>query len=74
LNLLQVLNRIDIAQAFADLKPGHVRFPGGADLMDLIISERFIWNNTIGPLQNRPVQISLLVIAMLQFFTILTIQ
>lgn len=46
--------RIDIAQALADLKPGFVRFPGGDDLEGLSIPERFIWNNTIGPLENRP--------------------
>lgn len=46
--------RIDLAQAFADLKPGFVRLPGGNDLEGLSIHERFIWNNTIGPLQNRP--------------------
>lgn len=46
--------RMDIGQAFADLKPGFVRFPGGNDLEGPTIPERFIWNNTIGPLQNRP--------------------
>jgi alpha-N-arabinofuranosidase len=46
--------RIDLAQAFADLKPGFVRLPGGNDLEGLSVAERFIWNNTIGPLQNRP--------------------
>ncbi|CAF1014166.1 unnamed protein product [Adineta ricciae] len=46
--------RVDIAQAFADLKPGFVRLPGGNDLEGPTIPERFIWNNTIGPLQNRP--------------------
>lgn len=46
--------RIDIAQVFADLKPGFVRFPGGNDLEGRSILERFIWNHTIGPLQNRP--------------------
>ena len=46
--------RIDLAQAFVDLKPGFVRLPGGNDLEGLTIAERFIWNNTIGPLQNRP--------------------
>ena len=46
--------RIDLAQTFADLKPGFVRLPGGNDLEGLTIPERFIWNNTIGPLQNRP--------------------
>ena len=46
--------RMDIGQAFADLKPGYVRLPGGNDLEGPSIAERFIWNNTIGPLQNRP--------------------
>jgi alpha-N-arabinofuranosidase len=46
--------RIDIAQAFADLKPGYVRLPGGNDLEGYTIPERFIWNNTVGPLENRP--------------------
>ena len=46
--------RIDIAQAIADLKPGYVRLPGGNDLEGRTIPERFIWNNTIGPLENRP--------------------
>ena len=46
--------RIDIAQAFADLKPGFIRLPGGNDLEGRSISSRFIWNNTIGPLENRP--------------------
>lgn len=46
--------RIDIAQVFADLNPGFVRLPGGDDLEGLTIPERFIWNDTIGPLENRP--------------------
>jgi alpha-N-arabinofuranosidase len=46
--------RIDIAQAFADLKPGFVRLPGGNDLEGLSVPERFIWNDTIGLLENRP--------------------
>ena len=46
--------RMDLGQTFADLKPGFVRFPGGNDLEGPSIAERFIWNNTIGPLQNRP--------------------
>ena len=46
--------RMDIAQAFADLKPGYVRLPGGNDLEGPTILERFIWNNTIDLLKNRP--------------------
>jgi alpha-N-arabinofuranosidase len=46
--------RINIAQALADLKPGLVRLPGGCDVEGCAIPERFIWNNTIGPVKNRP--------------------
>ncbi|UJR12186.1 hypothetical protein I4U23_016363 [Adineta vaga] len=46
--------RKDIAQAFADLKPGFIRLPGGNDLEGPSIPERFIWNETLGPLQSRP--------------------
>jgi alpha-N-arabinofuranosidase len=46
--------RIDIANTFAELKPGFIRLPGGNDLEGRSISERFIWNNTIGPLEYRP--------------------
>ena len=46
--------RNDIAQAFADLKPGFIRLPGGNDLEGPTIPERFIWNNTVGLLENRP--------------------
>jgi alpha-N-arabinofuranosidase len=46
--------RIDIAQTFADLKPGYIRLPGGNDLEGPTIPERFIWNNTVGLLENRP--------------------
>jgi alpha-N-arabinofuranosidase len=46
--------RKDIAQVFADLKLGFVRLPGGNDVEGRSIPERFIWNETIGPLENRP--------------------
>ncbi|CAF1096502.1 unnamed protein product [Adineta steineri] len=46
--------RFDLAQTFADLKPGFIRLPGGNDLEGPSIPERFIWNNTVGHLENRP--------------------
>jgi alpha-N-arabinofuranosidase len=46
--------RKDIAQVFADLKLGFVRLPGGNDVEGRSIPDRFIWNETIGPLENRP--------------------
>ena len=45
--------RLDIAQAFADLKLGFVRLPGGDDVEGPSIPDRFIWNKTIGPLESR---------------------
>lgn len=46
--------RRDIANAFLELKPGFIRLPGGNDLEGRSISSRFIWNHTIGPLEQRP--------------------
>ncbi|THH09564.1 hypothetical protein EW145_g1917 [Phellinidium pouzarii] len=46
--------RVDIAQALADMKPAFFRFPGGNNLEGQSIEERWIWNNTVGPLVDRP--------------------
>ncbi|KAI5118901.1 hypothetical protein M0805_002817 [Coniferiporia weirii] len=45
--------RVDIAQALADMKPAFFRFPGGNNLGQTI-GGRWIWNNTVGPLVDRP--------------------
>jgi len=45
---------MDIAQAIADVKPGFWRFPGGNNLEGASTADRWIWNNTVGPLQSRP--------------------
>ncbi|KAH8110298.1 glycoside hydrolase [Phellopilus nigrolimitatus] len=45
--------RVDLAQALADMKPAFFRFPGGNNLGQSI-GGRWIWNNTVGPLTNRP--------------------
>ncbi|EJD05374.1 glycoside hydrolase [Fomitiporia mediterranea MF3/22] len=46
--------RIDLAETLADMKPAFFRFPGGNNLEGQTIDGRWIWNNTVGPLANRP--------------------
>ncbi|KAL6238317.1 hypothetical protein BDW75DRAFT_237617 [Aspergillus navahoensis] len=46
--------RDDIAQPIADLKPKFLRFPGGNNIEGLDIDSRWNWNETIGPLVDRP--------------------
>ncbi|KAJ8074293.1 hypothetical protein PM082_012603 [Marasmius tenuissimus] len=45
--------RPDIAEALQEMGPKFFRFPGGNNLGE-IPSQRWQWNNTVGPLQNRP--------------------
>ncbi|KAL5514182.1 hypothetical protein ACEPAG_2270 [Sanghuangporus baumii] len=45
--------RVDLAQSLADIRPAFFRFPGGNNLGQSI-SGRWIWNNTVGPLTERP--------------------
>ena len=46
--------RRDLAQALADLKPGIFRFPGGCIVEGTDLATRYQWKNTIGPVENRP--------------------
>ncbi|KAF2865722.1 alpha-L-arabinofuranosidase [Massariosphaeria phaeospora] len=46
--------RIDIAEAFAALNPKFLRFPGGNALEGPDLANPWKWNETIGPLKNRP--------------------
>jgi len=46
--------RKDLAQALADLKPGVFRFPGGCIVEGTEIADRYEWKNTIGAVENRP--------------------
>lgn len=46
--------RMDVAQALADTKPAFWRFPGGNNLEGQTIGQRWIWNNTVGSLVDRP--------------------
>ena len=46
--------RRDLAQALADLKPGIFRFPGGCIVEGTDLAIRYQWKNTLGPVENRP--------------------
>jgi hypothetical protein len=46
--------RRDLAQALADLHPGIFRFPGGCIVEGTDLATRYQWKNTIGPVENRP--------------------
>ena len=47
--------RSDIAQALADLKPGVFRFPGGCIVEGNNLDTRYQWKNSVGQVENRPV-------------------
>jgi alpha-L-arabinofuranosidase len=46
--------RRDLAQALADLKPGVFRFPGGCIVEGTDLQSRYQWKNSVGPVENRP--------------------
>ena len=46
--------RADLAQALADVHPGLLRFPGGCIVEGVDLATRYQWKNTIGPVENRP--------------------
>ena len=46
--------RLDVAQALEDLHPGVFRFPGGCIVEGTDLATRYQWKNTVGPVENRP--------------------
>ncbi|KAL2008439.1 hypothetical protein VTN00DRAFT_6633 [Thermoascus crustaceus] len=46
--------RPTIANALVDVQGSFLRFPGGNNLEGYSPADRWIWNNTIGPLESRP--------------------
>ena len=46
--------RKDLAQALADLHTGIFRFPGGCIVECTDLDTRYNWKNTVGPVENRP--------------------
>ena len=47
--------RKDLAQKLHDLNPGVFRFPGGCIVEGTDLNTRYQWKNTVGPVENRPV-------------------
>ena len=50
--------RDDMVQALADLHPGFMRFPGGCIVEGSVLSRRYQWKHTIGPVESRPLLIN----------------
>lgn len=50
--------RRDLAQALYDLKPGVFRFPGGCIVEGTEVPDRYQWKNTVGPVENRPMNLN----------------
>ena len=46
--------RKDLAQALYDLRPGIFRFPGGCIVEGTDLETRYNWKNSVGPVENRP--------------------
>lgn len=46
--------RKDLAQKLADLQPGVFRFPGGCIVEGTDLPTRYQWKNSVGPVENRP--------------------
>ena len=46
--------RKDLAEALYDLHPGIFRFPGGCIVEGTDLETRYQWKNTVGPVENRP--------------------
>ena len=46
--------RADLVKALEDLKPGVFRFPGGCIVEGAELSTRYQWKNSVGPVENRP--------------------
>lgn len=50
--------RKDLAQALADIKPGVFRFPGGCIVEGTEQPDRYNWKNSVGPVENRPLNLN----------------
>ena len=46
--------RQDLAQALNDMHPGVFRFPGGCIVEGTDLESRYQWKNSVGPVENRP--------------------
>src|SRR5690606_20944987 len=46
--------RKDLVEALYELNPGVVRFPGGCIIEGNTLETRYQWKNSVGPVENRP--------------------
>lgn len=47
--------RRDLVEALQDMQPGIFRFPGGCVVEGADLATRYQWKNTVGPVENRPI-------------------
>lgn len=47
--------RKDLVEALYDLNPGVFRFPGGCVIEGNTLETRYQWKNSVGPVENRPI-------------------
>ncbi len=47
--------RKDLVEALYDLNPGVFRFPGGCIIEGNTLETRYQWKNSVGPVENRPI-------------------
>jgi len=50
--------RADMVQKLADLQPGFLRFPGGCIVEGSVLSRRYQWKKTLGPIEERQLLIN----------------
>ena len=50
--------RADMVQALADMHPGFIRFPGGCIVEGPVLSGRYQWKKTLGPVETRPLLVN----------------
>ncbi|MBN1481281.1 alpha-L-arabinofuranosidase [candidate division KSB1 bacterium] len=50
--------RPDLVQLLADMQPGFLRFPGGCIVEGFDLSQRYQWKNTLGPINERILNIN----------------
>lgn len=50
--------RADMVQKLADLKPGFMRFPGGCIVEGIYLTNRYQWQKTIGPVEERELMLN----------------
>ena len=50
--------REDLAKVLEEIRPGLLRFPGGCIVEGTTLDNRYQWKETVGPVENRPININ----------------